>query len=281
MPEPTVRIWPLLTLPTPQFAGIRESLCTDTWHKLKVPVVLASSQGAGVLTFHDTPCGSSALRFMMRRPPPLQTQVFWPPEGPLNIFDLNIQTRYNLSAEFSWLFCSSFITWAPFHFPRYFWKISGMSQTNSRMVRSWKDEGCGDYIRSPSEAVESESESHSVVSNSLQPHGLYGPWNFPGQNTGVGSLSLLQGIFPTRESNLGLLHCRQILYQLSYQRRLWRPLPMCLPLALPHLQMLAVTPPTVHLPLRIFLCAPPTAHHWWVPAGARVSQNPSLCKWHP
>ena len=46
-----------------------------------------------------------------------------------------------------------------------------------------------------------ESESHSVVSNSLQPHGLYSPWNSPGQNTGVGSLSFLQGIFPTQESN--------------------------------------------------------------------------------
>ena len=39
------------------------------------------------------------------------------------------------------------------------------------------------------------------------------------KNTGVGSLSLLQGIFPTQESNQGLLHCRQILYQLSYQGR--------------------------------------------------------------
>ena len=37
------------------------------------------------------------------------------------------------------------------------------------------------------------------------------------KNTGVGSLSLLQRIFPTQESNWGLLHCRQILYQLSYQ----------------------------------------------------------------
>ena len=96
-------------------------------------------------------------------------------------------------------------------------------------------------------------ESHSVVSDSLQPHGQYSPWNSPGQNTGaipfsrglsnpgitptsptlqvdslpaepqrkpkntgVGSLSLLQQIFPTQELNLGLLHCRQILYQLSY-----------------------------------------------------------------
>ena len=95
------------------------------------------------------------------------------------------------------------------------------------------------------------------MSNSLWPHGLYSPWNSPGQNTGVGrlfpspgdlpnqgikprfpalqadslpaepqgkpkntgvdSLSLLQWIFPTQELNQGLLHCRQILYQLSYQ----------------------------------------------------------------
>ena len=43
------------------------------------------------------------------------------------------------------------------------------------------------------------------------------PWNSLGQSTEVGSLSLLQGIFPTQESNRGLLHCRWILYQLSYQ----------------------------------------------------------------
>ena len=62
----------------------------------------------------------------------------------------------------------------------------------------------------------SESESRSVVSSSLRPHGL-SPWNSPGQNTGVGSLSLLQRIFPTQESNPGLLRCRQILYQLSHK----------------------------------------------------------------
>ena len=105
------------------------------------------------------------------------------------------------------------------------------------------------------------SESCSVVSNSLQPHGLCSPWNSQGQNTGVvafpfsrgssqprqwtgvsqprsptlqadslpaepqgkpkntgvGSLSLLQQIFPTQDSNWGLLHCRWILYQPSYQ----------------------------------------------------------------
>ena len=42
------------------------------------------------------------------------------------------------------------------------------------------------------------------------------PMDCIGQNTGVGSLSLLQGIFLTQKSNQGLLHCRQILYQLSY-----------------------------------------------------------------
>ena len=65
--------------------------------------------------------------------------------------------------------------------------------------------------------MHSESESHSVVSNSLRPHGLYSPWNSPGQNTGVGSFSLLQGIFPTQGLNPGLPHCRQILDRLSHQ----------------------------------------------------------------
>ena len=107
------------------------------------------------------------------------------------------------------------------------------------------------------EGVKVKSESCSVMSNSLKPHGLYSLWDSPGQNTGVGRHSLLQGIFPTQgwnpdlphcmwillptepprkhknigvgclsllqqisptqESNQGLLHCRWILYQLSYQ----------------------------------------------------------------
>ena len=96
-------------------------------------------------------------------------------------------------------------------------------------------------------------------SDSLQPHGLYSPWNFPGQNTGassfpsprdrpnpgieprspslqvdslsaeppgkpkdtgVGNLSLLQRIFPTQRLNTVLPHCRQILYSLCHQRSL-------------------------------------------------------------
>ena len=70
------------------------------------------------------------------------------------------------------------------------------------------------------------SESCSVMSDCLQPHGLYSPWNSPGQNTGVvalkqlsssSSLFLLQWIFPTQDLDWSLLHCRWILYQLSYQ----------------------------------------------------------------
>ena len=51
----------------------------------------------------------------------------------------------------------------------------------------------------------------------LWPHGLYSPWNSLGQNTGVRSFSLLQGIFPAQGSNPGLLHCRWIIYQLSHK----------------------------------------------------------------
>ena len=65
--------------------------------------------------------------------------------------------------------------------------------------------------------TENENESCSVVSDSLRPHGLYSPWNSPGHSTGMGSHSLLQGIFPTQGSNPGLPHCRQNLYQLNQQ----------------------------------------------------------------
>ena len=73
------------------------------------------------------------------------------------------------------------------------------------------------YLWSSKNFTSLESESHSVVSNSLQPHGPYSPWNSPGQNTGIGSLSLLQGIFSTQGLNPGLPHCRWILYQLSHK----------------------------------------------------------------
>ena len=60
------------------------------------------------------------------------------------------------------------------------------------------------------------------MSSSLQPHGLYParllcPWDSSGKNTGVGCYSLLQGIFPTQGSDLGLPNYRQILYHLSHE----------------------------------------------------------------
>ena len=71
-------------------------------------------------------------------------------------------------------------------------------------------------------SVRSVSVSHSVVPDSLRPHGLQPtrllcPWDSPGKNTGVGRHFLLQGIFPTQGLNPRLLHCRQILYRQSYK----------------------------------------------------------------
>ena len=67
------------------------------------------------------------------------------------------------------------------------------------------------------------SVSRSALSDSLRPHGLQParfccPWDSSGKHTGVGSHSLLQGIFSTQRLNPGLLRCRQILYHLSHPR---------------------------------------------------------------
>ena len=72
----------------------------------------------------------------------------------------------------------------------------------------------------------SENVSCSVVSDSLwcrglEPARLLCPCNSLGRNSGVGSHCLLQGIFPAQRLNLGLLHCRQILYHLSDQGSPW------------------------------------------------------------
>ena len=70
--------------------------------------------------------------------------------------------------------------------------------------------------------VKSESVNRSVMSDCSQPHGLEPsrllcPWNSPGKNPGVDCHFLLQGIFLTQGSNLGLLCCRHVLYHLSHQ----------------------------------------------------------------
>ena len=89
--------------------------------------------------------------------------------------------------------------------------FQGHSILNTKIFLPW------DLIMILINPVQLESESHSVVSDSLQPHRLYNPWNSPGQNTGVGSHSLLQGISPTQGLNPGLPHCGQILYQLNHE----------------------------------------------------------------
>ena len=83
---------------------------------------------------------------------------------------------------------------------------------------SWNSgEGLGFLSISCQIPCPGESQSCSVMSNCLWPCGLYSPRNSPGQNTGVGSLFLLQEIFPTQGSNPSLPHCRWILYQLSHK----------------------------------------------------------------
>ena len=83
-----------------------------------------------------------------------------------------------------------------------------------RIKDEWKNNYTWQKIQNDNE---SESEICSVLSDCLWPQELYSPWNSPGQNTGVGSFSFLQGIFPTQGLNSDLRRCRQILYQLSHK----------------------------------------------------------------
>ena len=106
-----------------------------------------------------------------------------------------------------------------------------MGQNSAGLIPQWGRRGledvcmhCPVLLDGVLEEVESESERRLVMSDSLPPRGLYSPWNSLGQNTGGGSLSFLQQIFFTQELNLGLLHCRWILYQLSYQGSPWMKL---------------------------------------------------------
>ena len=99
---------------------------------------------------------------------------------------------------------------------KYSWQVFVLTSVfhfSWKMLRNESSDAYGKYICES----ENKSKSHSVLSNSLRPGGLYSPRNSLGQNTGVGSLSSLQGIFPIQGSNSGLPHCRQFLYQLSHK----------------------------------------------------------------
>ena len=95
------------------------------------------------------------------------------------------------------------------------WETLNPYRFTFKHIYSWKDLGRLTWFNCL--LLGSESESGSVVSDSLRPHGVYNAWNSPGQNTGEGSLSLLQRLFPTQKLNPGLLLCRPILYHLSHQ----------------------------------------------------------------
>ena len=97
----------------------------------------------------------------------------------------------------------------------FLWVISAEPLTHREIASISKSQGC-------LEEWECESESHSVVSDSLSSHGLYPtrllrPWNFPGKSTGVGCNFLLQGIFRMQELKPSLPHYAQTLYHLSHQ----------------------------------------------------------------
>ena len=78
----------------------------------------------------------------------------------------------------------------------------------------WSGLPCSPPGDLPNPGIEPRSPVLQVDSLSFKPSGKP-------KNTAVGSLSLLQGNFVTQESNQGLLHCRWILYQLSYQGRIY------------------------------------------------------------
>ena len=109
-------------------------------------------------------------------------------------------------------------------------RITGVDTISSSRGSSWsKDRTCVSCIAGSFLTAELSgkpwSARCSVISDSLRCYGLYSPWNSPGHNTGVGSFSLPQGIFPTQESDPVLPHSKGSPYQLSYQgspRAYWK-----------------------------------------------------------
>ena len=103
-------------------------------------------------------------------------------------------------------------------------RTADASASISRLLLTHASAGDPQRVRQnlATEQEQSENVSCSVTSDSatpwtMQPARLLCAWDSPGKNTGVGCHSLLQGIFPTRGSNLGFLHYRQILYCLNHK----------------------------------------------------------------
>ena len=94
------------------------------------------------------------------------------------------------------------------------WSIYNLLGSSVHKDSSGKNTGVGCHM--PSSRGSSQPRDWTLVSYIAD--GFFTIWaTGKPKNTGMGSLSLLQGIFLTQESNWDILHCRQILYQLSYQ----------------------------------------------------------------
>ena len=85
------------------------------------------------------------------------------------------------------------------------------------ILRHWEDSEYRDKNGEDGVLLFSSVQFNSVTQSCPTLCNPMDPWNSLGQNTGVGSLSLLQGTFPIQGSNPGLPHCRRILYQLSHK----------------------------------------------------------------
>ena len=131
--------------------------------------------------------------------------------------------------------------------------VNGMPKTHAAVSHMGKEQikhpslekdGAASCLLQPRVQREGVSWSDTLWSHGLSLGRLLCSWNSPGKNTGAGGHSLLQGIFPTQGSNLGLLRCGQILYHLSHQGNpgwstaiwmqemllliRWLPIPLCL-----------------------------------------------------
>ena len=127
-----------------------------------------------------------------------------------------------------WIFLTQELNWGLLHCSQILYQLSYQGSPSRYLPREVKNTTCKDlYINdyntfiSGSKKMGEKSKhpttrvkgkwSHSVMSNSLWPHGLLRPWDSPGKNTGVDCHFLLQGIFLTQGLNPGLQHWRQML----------------------------------------------------------------------
>ena len=100
------------------------------------------------------------------------------------------------------------------------WPYKHLATKFACLMDSW-DSSCSCYHRKKVKVL--VAQSCLILCDPMdwqEPARLFCPWNTPGKNTGVGSHSFLQGIFPTQRSNPGLPPCRQILYHLRDEQNI-------------------------------------------------------------